>query len=263
MINTVLEHFNAFEIIMFVHELHLRGYEQLRLFSGMSPNGNCWRWFLYPKVLMKTDNAFELHGDCVPFICLRGTTGDGRPKKQSIEPIDTALLENKDFFDLAKCKDNEYVLWFQNLVKKAKEGQYPIAFDEFFYGEQWLFTSSEKLTYPPFSPTNIDDLSDEQVIQSAHFLFDDYSVSELKGVFNFSGIKPNNHTISEVIRKALKENKGLINHIETAYEQIMDKERYPYKTVVKEIVDGGLKVLLNTGECLEVYDKIELFAWNN
>lgn len=49
---------SAYEVIMIVHELHQRGYEQLRLFPGISPNGMCWRWMIYPKVLMK-DNSFE------------------------------------------------------------------------------------------------------------------------------------------------------------------------------------------------------------
>ena len=76
----LLRQFNAFEIIMFVHALHLKGYEQLRLYSGMAPNGCAWRWFVYPKVLMMKDNSFEHHGDFVPFRCLFGSTGDDRPQ---------------------------------------------------------------------------------------------------------------------------------------------------------------------------------------
>ena len=47
---------SAYEVIMIVHELHQRGYEQLRLFPGISPNGMCWRWMIYPKQLMQ-DNV--------------------------------------------------------------------------------------------------------------------------------------------------------------------------------------------------------------
>ena len=60
--------YSAYEVIMIVHELHQRGYEQLRLFPGISPNGMCWRWMIYPKQLMQ-DNRFEHHGDCTPFEC--------------------------------------------------------------------------------------------------------------------------------------------------------------------------------------------------
>ena len=82
--DNLLKEYNAFEIIMFVHELHSMGYEQLRLYAGMSPNGLCWRWYIYPKILMKLDNSFEHNSDMIPFCCLQGSTSDDEPIKKSL-----------------------------------------------------------------------------------------------------------------------------------------------------------------------------------
>lgn len=36
---TLNENWGACDLVLIVHELHQRGYEQLRLFGGISPNG--------------------------------------------------------------------------------------------------------------------------------------------------------------------------------------------------------------------------------
>jgi hypothetical protein len=69
-IDIILRNCSAYEIVILVHELHMRGYEQLRLYCGLSPSGMGWRWFLYPKVMMRGGNRFEQHSDYVPFECL-------------------------------------------------------------------------------------------------------------------------------------------------------------------------------------------------
>jgi len=56
-----LEGYGAYEIIMMLHELHKRGYQLLRILPRMSPNGCCWRWMIYPKVLMKGESRLEKH----------------------------------------------------------------------------------------------------------------------------------------------------------------------------------------------------------
>ena len=142
---------SAYEVIMIVHELHQRGYEQLRLFPGISPNGMCWRWMIYPKVQMK-DNSFEHHGDCTPFECLRGSTSAAFPEEgQEVKTADDFIKGNESFLDLAKGEDKAYVEWFEQIVEHAKNKDFPIAFEEFFDAKEWKFTSKEPLTYPPFT----------------------------------------------------------------------------------------------------------------
>ena len=50
-----LYNLSACDVIMMMHELHQRGYEQLRLFSCMSNTGLCWRYQSYPKVVVARD----------------------------------------------------------------------------------------------------------------------------------------------------------------------------------------------------------------
>ena len=154
---------SAYEVIMIVHELHQRGYEQLRLFPGISPNGMCWRWMIYPKVLMK-DNSFEHHGDCTPFECLRGSTSAAFPEEgQKLKVADDFIKEHEDFVNLAKGEDKAYVEWFEQIVEHAKNKDFPIAFSEFFDAEEWKYTSGEPLAYPPFTPVGplLDELTEK------------------------------------------------------------------------------------------------------
>lgn len=259
--DNLLKEYNAFEIIMFVHELHSMGYEQLRLYAGMSPNGLCWRWYIYPKILMKLDNSFEHNSDMIPFCCLQGSTSDDEPIKKSLLQTNEIIKQNMSFFDLAKHSDSKYVLWFQNIIERAKKGCFPIAFSEYFSAKQWTFTSTkEDLLYPPFVPVLVEDFSDEQLIQnSSIILSDDFSSSEIADVLNFNGVKPSTHDIAEVIRKAITENKGLISHIELAQEKILQYK--PADIVSEKAFENGIQINLITGEEIILYDEINLYVW--
>lgn len=146
---------SAYEIIMIIHELHQRGFEQLRLYSGMSPSGCCWRWYIYPKVLMK-DNLFERQVGWIPFDWPSGSTGETFPEEgRKRITADDFVKEFESYVSLAKGEDKEYVKWFETIVKHAKNNDFPIAFSEYFDAEQWKFSSGEQLVYPPFSPVPI------------------------------------------------------------------------------------------------------------
>ena len=216
--NPILRQFNAYEIIMFLHEMHQRGYEKLRLLSGMSPNGCAWRWFIYPKVLMKTDNRFEYHGDFVPFDCPFGSTGDGDAQSKSYHTIDEAIQCNEGYFNLARGRDEEYVRWFSTIVEQSKHGNYPTAFADCYLAKRWTFTGNPiEIPFPPFYPDSINSIAnftDEQLLSVAPFLFNQSSAAELNEVLTYQGPKPDNHAICEVIRQAIREKKGLISHID-------------------------------------------------
>lgn len=79
-----------------------------------------------------------------------------------------------------------------------------------------MFTNGQdSLPFPPFSPDDLDGFSDEQLLAGAPYLLDQSSAAELNEVLNFQGPKPDSPTICAVIRQALKENKGLLSHIDT------------------------------------------------
>lgn len=142
---------SAYEIVMLVHELHKRGYEQLRLFPGMSPSGMSWRWELYPKVMMGGDNGFERHSGYIQFECLRSSTGESRPKGRDLIDVDQVLKEHAEFFEKAKGEDKAYVEWFQQIVDHAEKDDFPIAYCDYYSHDEWVFLSSDKeLSFPPF-----------------------------------------------------------------------------------------------------------------
>lgn len=149
--NTLLQQLNAFEIVDVVHKLHQRGYEQLRLFCGLSPSGMCWRWFVYPKVMMQNDYRYE-RDEYIPFECFCGTTDKLCSKKKIIFPIDKFIRNNNEYLTLAKKEDKEYLSWFESIVEHAQKGDFPVAFSDSYNRENcWKFTSGEKLPYPPFN----------------------------------------------------------------------------------------------------------------
>ena len=141
---------SAYEIIMIVHELHQRGYEQLRLFAGLSPSGLSWRWFVYPKALMK-DNLFERRDGWISFECPHGSAGDAFPEEgRRCLTADDFIKEHDSLVSLAKGEDKEYVKWFETIVEHAKDKDFPVAFSEYYGAEQWKFTSGAQLDFPPF-----------------------------------------------------------------------------------------------------------------
>jgi hypothetical protein len=149
--NTLLQQLSAFEIVGVVHELHQRGYEQLRLFCGLSPSGMCWRWFVYPKVMMQKDYRYE-RDDYIPFGCFCGTTNELLPKKKCVFSIEKFIRDNSEYLIKAKGADKEYLSWFESIVEHAKRGDFPVAFsDSYNRDDCWKFISGEKLPYPPFS----------------------------------------------------------------------------------------------------------------
>lgn len=212
---------SAYEIVMIVHELHQRGYEQLRLFSGMSPNGFSWRWAIYPKVLMKDSNMCE-RNDCLPFSCPYGSTGSAFPKEgQEVKTANDFIREFGSYVNLAEGEDKEYVEWFKQIVEHAKNNDFPIAYQEFFNAEQWKFNGGDDLEYPPFTPVPLESLNDEKMIDLARCVFDEWSVSNLNEIMLCDGPKSSIHEIAEVIRKALNEKKCLFCHYD-AYERFSE-----------------------------------------
>lgn len=163
---------SAYEIVMVVHELHKQGYEQLRLFPGMSPNGCAWRWRVYPKIMMGNDNRFEMYDDCTPFDCIFGSTGEAFPMEdRPLLTVEEFMEENQNLIGLlAKAKDAAYVKWYGQIVEHAKVKDFPIAFADGIIKGQWHYLSGENLPYPPFTPTKMEDLPNEEAIEYARSL---------------------------------------------------------------------------------------------
>ena len=73
------------------------------------------------------------------------------------------------------------------------------------------------MKYPPFCPTDYTSLSDGQIIEYAKYTFDQNSVKELELFLKSNDPKPSVQETADVIRQAIRENKGLVEHYD-AYE---------------------------------------------
>lgn len=208
-----LEGYGAYEIIMMLDNLHKRGYEQLRILPGLAPSGCSWRWMIYPKVMMKDNAYLEQHSDYMYFECPCGSTGEMKTGKDINLLADEFIELYEPYVSIADGEDVEYMEWYQQIVEMVKENNVPIAFADFPIGQKWLCGKSV-LEFPPFSPVDLNELSDSRIIMIALLLFDDRSKHELREVLEYTGIKPTEHEISETIRKAIREDVGLMSHID-------------------------------------------------
>lgn len=158
MMQALNENWGACDVVLILHELHQRGYEQLRLHCGMSPNGMAWRWSIYPKSLMNNDAEWEKYADCTPFDCPHGSAGCPKCEVDHSLAADVLLRSASELLEQGKSPDKIYVRWYAQLVEHAKRGEYPIAFSDYFSGHRhWKFCLSEEpLKHPPFRPTKIE-----------------------------------------------------------------------------------------------------------
>jgi hypothetical protein len=135
-----------------LHELHQRGYQQLRLHPGWSPNGACVRWNIYPKCVIEDTGSFERDNYEESPSGYHGSAGCPTNDLNPQEMADHFLTVAPKLCADAKHPDEEYVQWFSILVDHAKKGEYPTAYGEFFpKGKGWIIQPGEQyIPYPPF-----------------------------------------------------------------------------------------------------------------
>ena len=140
------------DIVLMVHELHKRGYQQLRLHSGWSPNGCCVRLNIYPKCVIKGTGYFELDNYDESPSGYHGSAGCPTNDLNPQEMADHFLIVASQLCEDAKHPDEEYAQWFSILAEHAKKEEYPTAYGEFFpKGKGWIIQPGEQyIPYPPF-----------------------------------------------------------------------------------------------------------------
>ena len=158
------------DIVLMLHELHKRGYQQLRLLSGWSPNGAYIRWNIYPKcVITEGTGGFERnhYGEAPPKAC-RGSAGAPTYHLNPQEMAEHFITIVPQMCATAKLPDEEYVNWFSVLVEHALIGEYPTAFGEYFPEDKgWIIEPrTQFIPYPPFVENNKIPLLDNWVKHS-------------------------------------------------------------------------------------------------
>ena len=141
------------DIVLMVHELHKRGYQQLRLLSGFSPNGCAVRWNIYPKSSIKGTAMFERlpYGEA-PQKAYHGAAGAPTYYLNPKELADHFLTVAPSLCAEAKLPDEAYFTWFAQLAEYARNGEYPIAFGEYLnLKDGWRIDPNDKtIPFPPF-----------------------------------------------------------------------------------------------------------------
>lgn len=189
--------------------------------------------------------------------CPYGSLGRDRSNEDYSEMADLFLEKYKSLFNVAKLPDKEYTKWFQGVVEHAHNNEFPIAYDDFFNAEEWEYMGGKPLKYPPFEPTDVNQISDEDLIEFEvnHGLYK----HEIKEVIDFPYVKPTHKEIAAKIRQAYAEKKELISHIDTAGWQTLEIQYQGAETIAEH--DGEVHLKLKTGETVILRDKIELFVW--
>lgn len=124
-----LHDLGAYELMQVLHELHGMGYQRLRWMSYMSPNGGALRCHItIQDNLCGNSEIIEFNPEmCFSTSVGKMTTGhDIKPYLELFVRKYAALLRR------GKGSDEEYVRWFDGLLRQAAKGETPV-----YYGEFW------------------------------------------------------------------------------------------------------------------------------
>lgn len=144
----------AKDVVLLVEELHTRGYQQLRFFGYVSPNGLAYRVHIAHRDAM-SENGYELQGTAIWYSSV-GSDCCG----VSVDTLaDEFLQEFGDHPDLLKAKagDPEYVKWFGRVVELARKDVFLYPYEEYSVSsiyKGYLDTiGGEHSIHLPFPPT--------------------------------------------------------------------------------------------------------------
>ena len=116
---------NMQKLLYIVKELHIRGFEKLRIIPSLSPSGLSWRC----SFLSDTDSERKT---LISSGWIQDILNREQKKEYSIgELTDIFEREYVDFLTMCKGGNKEYVEWFSKMLDKLKEGELPYAFDDY------------------------------------------------------------------------------------------------------------------------------------
>lgn len=129
-------HRNATAVLNMVAELHRMGYQRLRIAPGMSPSGIYWRCGV-----THVENILADHGalvmdessDMASYSSSAGSRIFGWEDARGDSPQDLARKFIERFPVIARLgrgDDEDYALWFEEVVKLALKGELPYAYSD-------------------------------------------------------------------------------------------------------------------------------------
>lgn len=123
---------NRQKLLFMVNELHIRGFENLRIVPSLSPSGLSWR--------CEFINANREIFYASNWIC---KFEEDRSEFQFTpqELADIFLRENLDFLNKCKGENKEYAEWYKTMIQSLKDGELPYAFSDYFSPSDYWETS--------------------------------------------------------------------------------------------------------------------------
>jgi type I restriction enzyme, S subunit len=132
---------NMQKLLRVARELHLRGYEKLRVVPSLSPSGMSWRCSF----------VAEPENGIVTSTWLSEYFNNEREIEYSIiELTEIFEREHMRFLESCKGKNKDYVEWYQNMLSHLEEDELPYAFAEYFSPtDYWKTTNDQKIETLP------------------------------------------------------------------------------------------------------------------
>lgn len=129
--------FTPIAVLEMLARLHERGYQRLRLSSGISPTGLNWRYGVAPADHFEP-NGYGLQGSHYPGVAFGTTRGDDPPfgweDAQGLGADELAALFLERFPDVAAAglgSDAEYAGWLARTLEACRPDGAPVMYGEY------------------------------------------------------------------------------------------------------------------------------------
>ena len=154
---TRLRRLGVLQLMLLLQELHEKGYEKLRWFSYISPNGCAMRCHVTTENNI-IRNEFIQKLDKNTWYTSTSNANNG---EMNIEPY-IATFEGEmgyELLALGKGEDKPYVEWFNQIVEFAKQGKYPVFYADFWRVPKGMIeVGNEHFPCPPIRQTTLEDI---------------------------------------------------------------------------------------------------------
>ncbi len=116
------KHLGALEFMLILQELHRRGYQKLRWYSYMSPNGVALRCHITTADNIWGNRDLVRQTEEFAWWCSTTCPTSGEDYHRY---LDDFMKEIPELLDKGKGEDPDYVRWFDGVVDKAKNEDFP------------------------------------------------------------------------------------------------------------------------------------------
>jgi hypothetical protein len=125
---------NMQKLLFVVRELHKRGYGKLRIVPSLAPSGLAWRC----SFVSKEDEGI------VTSTWIDQLSQNGREIELTIEELtDRFERDHITFLNTCRGENEEYVKWYETMLRSLDIGELPYAFKEYFGPTDYWLTSKE------------------------------------------------------------------------------------------------------------------------